>query len=139
MMLQHGDLHEQPIASLLRQLSDQIATLVRKEIELAKVEMTEKAQKIGVGAGLFAGAGIFGLGAFAALTATFIWALIAAGLAPWLSALIVTVVYSIVAGAFVLSGKKQLKRATPPIPEQAIDSVKETVQWAKTQTKSGVR
>lgn len=135
----NGDLHERPIGELMRDLSEQIVRLVRQEAELAKTEMTEKAKGAGVGAGLFGGAGIFGLGAFATLTATIIWALVAAGLATWLSALIVTVIYALIAGIFAVTGKKKFQAVSPPVPEKTIDSVKETVQWAKTQARSNER
>ena len=55
----------------------------------------------------------------------------------WLAALIVAVVYAAVAGVMAMTGKKKVKEAAPPIPEQAKDSVKEDLEWAKTQARSG--
>ena len=103
---------------------------MRREIELAKVELQEKGKRVGLGAGMFGGAGavaIFGLGA---LTACAILA-IATAVAAWLAALIVGVAYLAVAGTFALVGRGQVKEGTPPLPEQAIDSVKEDVEWTK--------
>ena len=96
---QHGtnDLRERPTSELLKQLSDQTTTLVRQEIELAKLEVREKGKKAGVGAGMFGGAGVFGLYAVGALTATIILAL-ATFLPGWVAALIVTVIYGAIAG-----------------------------------------
>ncbi len=135
---QTNDSRDRPVGELLKELSNQTSTLVRKELELAKAEMTEKGKQAGVGAGMFGGAGLFGVFAFAALTTCAIAALDLA-LPLWLSALIVAVVYGAVAGVLAISGKKQVGQATPPAPEQTVESVKEDVEWAKTQAKSARR
>ncbi len=122
---------EQSTADLLRRLSEQTTTLVRQEIELAKVELTEKGKKAGIGAGMFGGAGALGFYALGAFTACLILALDLA-VAGWLAALIVTVVYGAIAGVLALTGKKKVAEATPPVPELAVDSTKEDVRWVKT-------
>jgi len=129
------ELRERPVGDLVKQLSDQTTTLVRKEIELAKAELAIKGKRAGAGAGMFGGAGTLGFYAFGALTATLILAL-AEALAPWLAALIVAAVYGGVAAVMALQGKKKVQAATPPIPEQAVDSTKEDVAWVKTRAKS---
>lgn len=133
-----GDLRERPVGELLRELSDQTTTLVRQEIDLAKAELAEKGKTAGTGAGMFGGAGLIGILALASLTACFIGALDTA-MPFWLAALIVAAVYGAVAGVLALSGKKKVQEATPPAPEQTIESVKEDVQWAKSQAQSAKR
>jgi hypothetical protein len=123
-------------ADLLRQLSDQTATLVRQELDLAKAEFTAKGKKAGLGAGMFGGAGIFALYAAGALTACLILALSTA-MDGWLAALIVTVVYGLIAGVLALTGKNKVQEGVPPMPEQAVESVKEDVQWTKQRAKEG--
>jgi hypothetical protein len=59
------ELSDRSIADLLKQLSDQTATLVRQELDLAKAELTVKGKRAGVGAGMLGGAGMFGLYALA--------------------------------------------------------------------------
>jgi uncharacterized membrane protein YqjE len=130
------DLRERPTGELLKQLSDQTTTLVRRELDLAKAELAEKGKTAGMGAGMFGGAGLFGIGAFAALTACLIAALDTA-MPLWLAALIVAVVYAAVAAVLALRGKRKVEQATPPVPEQAIESTKEDVEWAKTRARSG--
>ena len=130
-----NDLREQPIGDLLKQLSQETTTLVRQELELAKAEMAEKGRKAGKGAGIFGGAGVVGFLALGALTAALILAL-DTGMKAWLAALIVGVVYAAIAGVLALTGKKEVQQATPPVPEQTVESVKEDVQWAKTRTPS---
>jgi uncharacterized membrane protein YqjE len=131
-----SETRERPTAELMRELTDQTTTLVRKEIALAKVELAEKGKKAGAGAGMFGAAALFGVGAFAAITACLIWAL-STFMTGWLAALIVAVAYTTIAGVLALSGKKQVKQATPPVPERAVDSTKEDLEWLKTRAKSG--
>ena len=69
------ELGDRSVADLLRQASDQTATLVRQELELAKAELTVKGKRVGLGAGMFGGAGLFGVYALGALTAAIILAL----------------------------------------------------------------
>jgi uncharacterized membrane protein YqjE len=132
----NSDLRDRGTGELLKELSDHTTTLVRKEIELAKAELGEKGKKAGQGAGMFGGAGLFGLFAFAALTTAIIAALDTA-MELWLAALIVAVVYGAIAGVLALQGRSKVQEAGPPVPEQATESVKEDVQWAKTQARSG--
>lgn len=133
----HGsELYDRPTGELLRELSQQTTDLVRQEIELAKAEIGEKGKQAGIGVGMFGGAGLFGAGAFAALTAAIVAALDLA-MPLWAAALIVTAVYGIVAAVLAQRGKQKVQEAGPPVPEQTKDSMKEDVQWAKTRAKSG--
>ena len=135
-MTRTDEVRDRPTGELMRDLTEQTTALVRKEIALAKVELAEKGKKAGVGAGIFGAAALFGAGAFAAVTACAILAL-ATFLAGWLAALIVAVVYVAIAGVLAMRGKKQVKQATPPVPERAVDSTKEDLEWVKTRAKSG--
>ena len=132
----NNDLREHGTGELLKELSDHTTTLVRKEIELAKAELGEKGKKAGQGAGMFGGAGLFGVFAFGALTTAIIAALDSV-MELWLAALIVAVVYAAIAGVLALQGRNKVQEATPPLPEQATESVKEDVEWARTQARSG--
>ena len=127
---------ERPIDELMRELSTQTSTLVHHELELAKLELSEKGKQAGIGAGIFGGAGVVGLYAAGALTACLILAL-ATAVTGWLAALIVAVVYGAVAGGLALMGKAKVSQAVPPVPEQATESVKEDVQWTKTRAQQG--
>ena len=129
------DLRDRSLGELLKQLSEQTTRLVHQELELAKAELTQKGKQAGAGAGLFGGAGAIGLAALGALTACFILALDLV-MPAWLAALIVAVVYGIIAFVLVKQGQARVKRAVPPIPEQTIETVKEDVEWAKTQMRS---
>ena len=128
-------MNDRPIPELMKDLSEQTTTLVRQEIELAKAEMTAKGKQVGIGAGAFGGAAVVGLYAVGALTACVILALSLA-VDAWLAALIVGVVYAAVAGVLALVGKNKTQAGAPPVPERAISSTKEDVEWAKTRAKS---
>jgi hypothetical protein len=129
---------EPSAAELIKQLSEQTTALARKEIELAKAELAVKGKRAGLGAGMFGGAGVLGLYAVGALTACLILAL-ATAVASWLAALIVGAAYGAVAGVLALTGRRKVKQATPPVPEQATQSVKEDVRWAKASAQAARR
>jgi uncharacterized membrane protein YqjE len=129
------DLRDRSLGELLKQLSEQTTQLVHQELELAKAELQQKGKQAGTGAGLFGGAGAFGLAALGALTACFILALNAI-MPAWLAALIVAVVYGIIAYVLVKQGQARMKRAVPPVPTQTVETVKEDVEWARTQMRS---
>jgi uncharacterized membrane protein YqjE len=108
---------DRSVPELARQLSDQTTELVRKEVELAKAELQIKGKRAGLGAGMFGGAGVFGLYALGALTACVILAL-ATAVAAWVAALIVAVAWGAIAGALALAGKGKVQEATPLCPSR---------------------
>jgi Putative Actinobacterial Holin-X, holin superfamily III len=121
---------DRSVAELARQLSLQTTDLARHEVELAKAEMLVKGKRAGIGAGMFGGAGALGLYALGALTAAII-AGIAEALPVWAAALIVAALYGAVAGILALRGRSKVQQATPPVPEQTVQSVKEDVRYTK--------
>src|SRR5215472_4587765 len=125
-----GKEQEVPSGQLVKQLSEQLSRLVRDELKLATVEMTGKAKTGARGAGLFGGGGIAAFYGAGCLIACAVIAL-AGVLRPWLAALIVGVALFAAAGVAALAGKSQFKKATPPMPSQAADSVKADVEKIK--------
>ena len=142
------ELRELSLPELVKQLAEQTTTLIQQEIQLAKVEtkeavdlakaeMTDKAKEAGKGAGMLGAAGVLGLLAGIAFTA-FLILVLGTFLPDWLAALIVTVLYAAIAAVLSLRGKKQLQSIDPK-PQQTIETVKEDIEWAKTQNKSATR
>ena len=121
---------EPSTGQLVSDLTDQISRLVRDEARLAQAEMTQKAKKLGIGAGLFGGAGLFAFFGLAVLITTAIL-LLDLVLPAWLAALIVAVVLFAVAGALALVGKKDVQKGSPPVPTEAIASTKTDIQTLK--------
>lgn len=114
---------EASTAELMSRLTADSKQLVRDEIALAKVEVTERAKHVGIGAGMFGAAGLlawFGLGALVA-AAVLALALVVDG---WAAALIVAAVLFAAAGVMALVGKKNVGEGSPPVPEAAISNVK---------------
>ena len=138
MSQQDADLRERSIGELFGKLSSEMSTLIRQEMALARAEMTEKGKEAGKGAGLFGGAGAVGLLGAGALTAGIIL-LLDLAIAAWLAAVIVGVIYVAVAAFLGLKGRDKIQAATPPVPEQTVDTVKEDVEWAKTRAQSAQR
>jgi len=128
------DLRDRPIGDLVKQLAGQTSTLVRQELDLAKAEMSQKATVAGKGAGLLGGAAVVGLLAAGSLTACLILAL-SEVIPAWLAALIVALVMGAIAAVLALQGRNRIRAATPPVPEQTVETVKEDVEWAKAQLK----
>jgi hypothetical protein len=126
-----GDSSDQrSLSELTKQLTTQASALAQKEVALAKAEVSIKAKRLGIGAGAFGAAGLVGLLALGALTATLILALDTA-IDAWLAALIVTVSYGAIAGILALVGKNRVESGTPPVPEQAIESAKQDAEHVK--------
>jgi hypothetical protein len=118
------------IGELTSQVSEQVTRLVRDELALAQIEAKGKVKHLGVGVGMFGGAGIFGFYAVGVFIAAAVL-----GLSPavdgWLAALIVGAVLVVIAGIVALAGKKNLSQGAPPVPTEAIESSKADVAAVK--------
>jgi uncharacterized membrane protein YqjE len=130
------DSSQRSVGDLTRDLSEQTAVLVRKELALASAEMKEKAAHTGVGAGLFGGAALISLFGLATLIATAILAL-SEVLAPWLAALIVTVVLFAIGAIAALVGKREVDEGTPLKPEKASHEVNVDTETVKEAARRG--
>jgi len=128
------ELRDRPVGELLKQLSQETSTLVKQELDLAKAEMSVKAKEGGKGAGFLGGAGVAGHLALISLTFTAIW-LLDNWMPVELAALILTVVWGIVAAVLAQRGKKEMQSVDPKL-ETTQRTLKEDVQWAKGQKSS---
>ncbi|MBV8423992.1 MAG: phage holin family protein [Candidatus Eremiobacteraeota bacterium] len=133
-MTSESELREKSMSELLARLSRETTLLVRQEIDLAKAELAQQGRVVGAGAAMFGAGTVLGLGAFGALTATFILAL-ALIVPAWLAALIVTIVYGAIAGVLALQAKQRVQRVKPA-ESQTVETLKENVEWAKSRMTS---
>jgi hypothetical protein len=124
---------ERSTSELIKLMSEQVSTLVRDELKLAQLEMTRKGKQAGIGAGMLGGGGVIALYGIGCLIACAIIA-ISRVLAPWLSALVVGAALLAVAGITAQMGKARLQQATPPLPQDAVQSVKADVDEIKERT-----
>ena len=115
---------------LVERLTAEVRTLVRDELELARREMSAKAKRAGLGAGLVGGAGVFALYGVAALFVT-IGAALALVLPAWTAALVTTAAILLVAGVAALVGRAQVKQAVPAEPLEAMASGRRDVEAVK--------
>ena len=115
---------------LVARLSEQVSRLVRTELRLAQLELADKGKRAGIGVALFGGGGLLALYGVGAIVAGLVL-LLALALPAWAAALIVGGVLLAVAGVLALRGRTQVRQATPPVPKQALDSVKADVAVVK--------
>jgi len=117
----HPDVEGTSVGQLLGEVSKDLSTLMRQELELAKAEVKAEATKAGKGVGMLAGAGYAGH-----LTVLFLslalWAALASAIPAGWAALIVAVVWGAVAAVLALSGRKQLKTVNPK-PERTVETL----------------
>ncbi|MGP4011968.1 phage holin family protein [Streptomyces sp. 4N124] len=118
------------MGDLVQRASQQLSQLVRDEMRLAQAEMTEKGRRFGKGGGLFGGAGLVGVLTLQALVATVI-AVLSLAMDVWVAALLVTGVLAAVTALMAALGKQQISKASPPTPEQTMDSLKADVAEIK--------
>lgn len=133
---QQEELRERPLGQVASELTRDLSLLVRQEVELAKAEMRQKGRTAAPGLGMLGAAGVVALCAAGALTA-FLVLVLATFLPDWAAALVVGAAFAAVAAGLALQGKERVAEAGPPVPEQMIETVKEDVEWVKTQARSG--
>ncbi|WP_432561670.1 phage holin family protein [Kineococcus sp. SYSU DK003] len=120
---------DRSLGDIVGSITTELSTLVRQEIALAKAEATQDAKTAGKGVGLLAGGGVAGHLFLISLTALVVIALGGVIGYGW-AALIVTVVWAVIAAVLVQRGRTELKKVPPPM-QQTQESVKEDVQWLK--------
>ena len=123
------DVENQTVGELLGRVTSDLSTLMRQEVELAKVELKEEASKAGKAGGMLAGAGAIGYLVLVFLALALMFALDSVMPTGW-AALITAVILGIIAGVLFVMGKKRMAQVNPK-PEQTVETLKEDVQWAK--------
>lgn len=119
------------LGEIVGDISKDMSSLVRQEMDLAKTELKQEIGKVGKGAGMFGGAGVAGF-----LTLFFLSLALVYLLDNWmwveLAALIVALLWGIAAAVLASRGRKEIKEASPQLPTTQ-QTLKEDVQWAKAQ------
>jgi len=121
------------IADVLQDILANVQTIIRSEVRLAKAEVTEEATKAGRAGGMMAGGAVAGLFTVWLLLLTILYAL-ATVMPIWGAALILFAVMGAVTAILLTAGKKRLK-AVHATPEKTVETIKENVEWVKSQTK----
>ncbi|MDG4801974.1 phage holin family protein [Micromonospora sp. WMMD980] len=123
-------------SDLISRATEQLSTLVRDELALARAELIAKGRHAGLGGGLFGGAAVLGLYGLALLV---VLAVVVLDLAwpLWLAVLTVMVVVLVSAGVLALLGRRQLRATTPLAPQEAVSGVTADVDAVKTAFREG--
>ncbi len=121
--------NEQSLGQLVAGASKELSNLVRSEIELAKLELTEAGKRAGIGAGLLGGAGFLGVLGLVFVSVAVAFGLHGLGLPLGVGFLIVGILYVLGAGLFALVARGQLKKLRPPA--RTIRTVRDDLEWAK--------
>jgi uncharacterized membrane protein YqjE len=122
---------ERSLGEIVSDVSEDLSTLIKKELELARTELKQEVSKAGKGAGMLGGAGVAGL-----LTLVFVSLTLMFLLDNWmpleLAALIVTVIWAIIGAILAARGRSELRRSNPQLP-QTQQTLKEDAAWARAQ------
>jgi Flp pilus assembly protein TadB len=129
-MTQVNETAERSTGDLVKLVTEQASVLVRDELKLAQLEMTRKGKQAGLGIGMFGGSAVIALYGVACLIACAVIGLSHA-VTAWLAALIIGVVLFAAAGVSALVGRSRLKKATPPVPQEAVASIKTDIETIK--------
>jgi hypothetical protein len=123
---------ERSLGDLFSDLSRETTTLVRKEVQLAKAELTQSATEAARGIGMLVAGGAVAYAGLLFLLLAIVFGLIEAGWDPWVSALVVGLVVVAIGAILVLRARESLKPANLA-PQKTVETLKEDAEWAKEQ------
>lgn len=122
---------EKSLGDLFADLSRETSTLIREEVHLAQVEMTQKAVRVGKASGMIAAGGFVAYAGFLALVAGIALGLVAMGMASWIAAILVGFAFAVIGGLLVMQGIAAIKNLDF-VPRQTVETLKEDKEWLKT-------
>jgi hypothetical protein len=123
---------DESVSELLGQVASDIGALLSSEVELAKVELRDEAQRLGRAAGILGGAAVAGWFTLTLLSFAAAWGLAELLDSPGLGFLIVGAIYGVVTAVLYFAGRRRM-REVHPVPEATIASIKEDIQWLRQQ------
>jgi len=120
---------DRSLSQLLAEMTSELSTLMRKEVELAKAETKEEVGKASKAAAMFGGTAVTGFMALLLISFAAAWGL-AEIIEPGWAFLVVGLIYAVVAAVLLSQGKKKMQQVNP-VPENTVETLKEDVEWAK--------
>ncbi len=124
---------DRSLPELVSDVTRDLSTLVRKELELAKVETKEEISRGAKAGGMLGAAGAAGYFALLLLSFAFVF-LLDLVMPLWAAFMVMAAVYGVVAAVLFLQGRTRMKQVSP-MPEETVESVKEDVRWLKEQSR----
>jgi uncharacterized membrane protein YqjE len=125
---------ERSLSELVADLSRQTGELIRQEMRLAKAELSGKVAELSRGATMLGAGVVLALTAIMAMAAAIVLLIIEAGIDPWIAAAITAAIFALLGFSLVQAGLAAFKRQSLA-PTHTIDSLKETTQWLKNETR----
>lgn len=120
---------DRSLQELWSDMTSEASALLRKEVELAKIETKEQLGRAGKAGAAFSAAGMAGFMALQLLSFAAAWGL-AAVLPTGFAFLIVGVIYAAVAAVLLVKAKAKASEISM-VPQQTVETLKEDVQWAR--------
>lgn len=125
---------DRSLGQMFADLSQEARTLIHQELQLAKIELTEKASTMARGAAFVVGGGLLAYGGLLAIVAAIVLVLIALGLPAWAGALLGGVAVAGTGYVLIRSGLAAL-RPQQLVPRETIETLKEDAQWLRSETR----
>ena len=122
---------EKSLGELIGEMTSEVSQLMRKEVELAKVEIKEEGGRAGKAGGMFGGGAVAGYFALLFVSLALAW-LLDQAMNTALAFFIVGALYGIAAAVLISRGREQMKQVDP-VPRQTVETLKEDAEWVKAQ------
>lgn len=122
---------EKSIGELFGEMTTEVSQLMRKEVELAKVEIKEEVGRAGKAGGMLGGGAVAGYFALLFVSLALAW-LLDQAMNTALAFFIVGALYGIAAAVLITRGRDQMKKVDP-VPRQTVETLKEDAQWVRAQ------
>jgi uncharacterized membrane protein YqjE len=122
---------EKSLGELFGEMTSEVSQLMRKEVELAKVEIKEEVGRAGKAGGMFGGGAVAGYFALLFVSLALAW-LLDQAMNTALAFFIVGALYGIAAAVLISRGREQMKQVDP-VPRQTVETLKEDAEWVKAQ------
>ena len=122
---------DKSLGELIAEMSREVSDLMRKEVQLAKVELKEEVGRAGKAGGMLGAGGVAGYFALLFVSLALAW-LLDQAMPIALAFFLVGALYGIAAAVLIARGKEQMKHVDP-VPRQTVETLKEDAAWVRAQ------
>ena len=122
---------EKSLGDLVAEMTGEVSELMRKEVQLAKVELKEEVGRAGKAGGMLGAGGVAGYFALLFVSLALAW-LLDQAMPIALAFFLVGALYGIAAAVLITRGREQMKHVDP-VPRQTVETLKEDAAWVRAQ------